>query len=141
MDKFELIGIGMFVAICLIAIPIAKVFYRWMFAIWKELALAYPGGPLKYERSIRFTSMTLLSDTSLHLGRIVHLSSTSEFLGLSISLFGDPEILIPRSAVIRSIDTGGSFIVRQEVSLKNCSISLVFRGRSARFVRRWWSNQ
>lgn len=140
-NPFLIIGIFLTVAI-LIAIPLSKVISRGMLGSWRLLMEAYPGRKIEWEDKRRFTSAMIIGgNLPLRFNNMLQLSATSDSLGLSMSFFGPPNVVISMSDVAAYSDQTIWFFTKVEVTLKKSDISLLFWGRGGRFVKKWLSQQ
>jgi hypothetical protein len=142
MEKSDIIGICLVAGIILIAIFLARIISRWMFAVWINLASTYPPSTLENGHTIRFTSMTLIGGfLPLRLNQFVQLTSTEQVLQLKVPLMGLPQIQIPKAAISGCIDNSMGPFAKVELNLSNSETSIIFRGRGARFVKEWWNHK
>ena len=140
MESTILLAAGFLVVAILIAIPLSKLISRKMLGNWRVLMEAYPGKEIEWNCKRRFTSaMFIGGGLPLRFNNMLQLSSASTFLGLSTTLFGPPEVVISKSDVEMYADQTVSIFTKVELKLHNSLISILFFGRSGRFVRDWWN--
>ncbi len=143
MSTVDLTFIGIAVTIVAIAIPLGMLVSGPLLKHWNQLAAIYPGGPLATHQTVRFIQIMIIRDSKnlLTVGP-VRLAANDEYLGLSMSNSGNLDILLPRDAVMSCVGHNeGIFFLfaSQEMMLRNWPNTICFRGRGARFVRRWWN--
>ncbi len=139
MDNPLLIASIFLVIAIIIAIPLSKLISRGMLGNWRLLIEQYPGKNIEWNKKRRFTSAMFIGGSSrLRFNNMLQLSSTSDYLGLGTSLSGYPEVVISKSDVKTYSNQTGLIFSKIELKLHKSLVSILFWGRSGRFVRDWW---
>ncbi|AFP20425.1 hypothetical protein KVP06_04825 [Geobacter sulfurreducens] len=141
MENPILLAAGFLVVAIMIAIPLSKLISRGMLGSWRQLVEAYPGKEIEWKKRRRFTSAMFIGGRlPLRFNNMLQLHSSPEYLGLGTSPFGSPEVVVSKSDVETYSDQTVWFFTKIELKLQKSNISILFFGRSGRFVRKWWES-